>query len=279
MASVPELVGLSTPVVFAGATYSLFHWIDKNASGEAKAAITGWFKPLKYDRTALASALLELFDRIYGRPLLSLRSLVRSSVISMTLTLIYWIFFTDLISDVKRLRPQNYVFLYYIPVPLIFNAAADYISLFLVRRWLQIKEHSQFFIITTGALAGISVVLSLYIAREVLATSVMGRHLGMSETEALSTILTYWKDVISDLSRGDTSTFHPLLILPALATHFWLLLLAAAVASVKAANYFLWSVGKMQWFLKEGHKHPLDALGYVAATLVFVVMSISHWIY
>jgi hypothetical protein len=30
-------------------------------------------------------------------------------------------------------------------------------------------------------------------------------------------------------------------------------------------NYFLWSVGKMQWFLKQGHEHPLEAIGYVAA--------------
>jgi hypothetical protein len=26
----------------------------------------------------------------------------------------------------------------------------------------------------------------------------------------------------------------------------------------------------MQWFLKQGHLHPLDAIGYVAAVIVFL---------
>jgi hypothetical protein len=31
-----------------------------------------------------------------------------------------------------------------------------------------------------------------------------------------------------------------------------------------------WVVGRTQWFLKEGKEHPLKAIGYVAAVVVFL---------
>ena len=56
-------------------------------AGESR--IVGWLKPLDYDRAAVANAILEVFDRIYSRPLLSLRAFVRSALISIALTIAF----------------------------------------------------------------------------------------------------------------------------------------------------------------------------------------------
>ena len=60
------------------------------------------------------------------------------------------------------------------------------------------------------------------------------------------------------------------MIFSALAIHLWLPLLGVGILFLRVINWLLWGVTKMQWFLKQGHLHPLDAIGYVAAVLVFV---------
>jgi hypothetical protein len=52
--------------------------------------------------------------------------------------------------------------------------------------------------------------------------------------------------------------------------HLWLPLLALCVVLLRVLDLLLASAGRMQWFLKQGQHHPLDALGYVASGLVFV---------
>jgi hypothetical protein len=39
LTEVLELLGLTTPLVYAAATYGLFRWLDKKASGPAKRAL------------------------------------------------------------------------------------------------------------------------------------------------------------------------------------------------------------------------------------------------
>jgi hypothetical protein len=57
-------LGFFTPFIYAAGTYGFFHYLDKQASPKAKKAISGWFKPLEYDRAAVAAAVVELFDRL-----------------------------------------------------------------------------------------------------------------------------------------------------------------------------------------------------------------------
>jgi hypothetical protein len=60
------------------------------------------------------------------------------------------------------------------------------------------------------------------------------------------------------------------IILSSFAVHLWLPLLGVAILCLRFLNFVLWSFVKIQWFLKQGHLHPLDAIGYVAAVLVFL---------
>jgi hypothetical protein len=59
-------------------------------------------------------------------------------------------------------------------------------------------------------------------------------------------------------------------VFPALAVHLWLPILALCIALLKALNLFRIGIGKAQWFFKDGKDHPLDAIGYIAAALVFL---------
>jgi hypothetical protein len=49
-----------------------------------------------------------------------------------------------------------------------------------------------------------------------------------------------------------------------------LLLFALGVLIVRSLTPLSWIVGRAQWALKEGKEHPLKAIGYVAAIVVFL---------
>src|ERR1043166_6168146 len=89
MGELLKLLGLGTPFVYAAGVYAAFHWLDKNASDAAKNAIFSWFKPLEYDRVGMAAAIVNVFDRLYGSPLLSWRALSRSALFTIVFTIIY----------------------------------------------------------------------------------------------------------------------------------------------------------------------------------------------
>jgi hypothetical protein len=83
-----KVLGFTTPLIYAAATYGVFHWLDKKASGQAKRAISGWLQSGQYDRVAFSNTTIELFDRIYTRQLLSWQAFLRSALITICVTII-----------------------------------------------------------------------------------------------------------------------------------------------------------------------------------------------
>jgi hypothetical protein len=63
-----------------------------------------------------------------------------------------------------------------------------------------------------------------------------------------------------------------------MAVHLWLPLLGVGIAVIRTARYLSQPVVFMQWFLDQGDKHPYEAVGYVVATLVFILGAIVHWV-
>ena len=57
---------------------------------------------------------------------------------------------------------------------------------------------------------------------------------------------------------------------PAFAVFAWLPLFALGIVTARLLTPLSWIVGRTQWFLKEGKEHPLKAIGYVAAVVVFL---------
>jgi hypothetical protein len=62
--------------------------------------------------------------------------------------------------------------------------------------------------------------------------------------------------------------FYP--FVPGLAVFAWLPLFGLSMLLLRVVGPLLTLIEKMQWFLKDGKDHPLEAVGYVASVAVFV---------
>jgi hypothetical protein len=64
-------------------------------------------------------------------------------------------------------------------------------------------------------------------------------------------------------------------VVAATAVFLWLPLLAFGILGVRALTPLLWMVGKAEWLLKDGEKHPLKVVGTVAAGLVLTITGLQ----
>ena len=78
MAELLKLLGFTTPLIYAAAAYGFFLFLDENASDEAKDLLAQTMRLKDYKKEQIASALVEVFDRIYTYPLLRWRAFGRS---------------------------------------------------------------------------------------------------------------------------------------------------------------------------------------------------------
>jgi hypothetical protein len=94
---------------------------------------------------------------------------------------------------------------------------------------------------------------------------------------AVTIFLRVWNyDVFTAFPRNylyilNYDDFQGALNIAALLVHLWLPFFALCVGLLKGLNYFQLATKGAQWFLKQGRLHPLDALGFVAAPLVFLI--------
>jgi hypothetical protein len=247
-----------TPALYAAATFGFFHWLDKKASSAAKNAFIDWLQPVAYDQRAIVRAGLELFDRLYTTPLLSVTAFLRSSAFTTLVFCIFLYEFSD-IDSFNEVDASQTVITF--GPSFVINILSDYVSLFVVRRWL-IAGSDKVRTLLIGPAVGIIVVLLFQFARDV--TTILA--------------LSSYRDWIFDIRLiGNLLLIH--LTLPqwfgttisALIVHLWLPLLVLCIALLKTMNYFRRAVGWTQWFIKQGRQHPLDAVGYVAAMIAFVI--------
>src|SRR5438552_1593172 len=93
-----EWLGAGTPFVYAGLTYWIFYFLDKNASLTAKRAISKLIGRGDYKDHDLRAAVLNAFDHVYGYPLLRLNSLIRCAIYSVVSYFIFiiWFFWKDI---------------------------------------------------------------------------------------------------------------------------------------------------------------------------------------
>jgi hypothetical protein len=259
-----KLLGFSTPLIYAGATYGFFLWLDKKASRPAKKAISGWLMPKQYDRAGTAIAILELFDRAYTHPLLTWRTFVRSALITYLVTgvILYSSGFT-FSADISRAE-------HYIDWPLkiftmslfVVNTLSDYVALFMIRYFLANKYINPFLALVIGPGIGVLFVVFCISVRALIFifSITLEAHASippMSNNWGLILFLMMNK-IFLMTSVG------------ALLVHLWLPFFALCVGLLKGLNYLLLAAHTAQWFLKRGKDHPLEAVGFVAAPLVFL---------
>jgi hypothetical protein len=268
-----KLLNLSAPLLYALTTYGLFHFLDRKASGAAKAAISNWFKTTGRSKADVSYVILELFDRIYERPLWSIRSFLRSAIVSLAVTSVSII--QALLIDLES--PMVLVHRYF-AIIILTIILSDYTSLFVVRLFLRISRNHPVWSLVGGAITGMFVVLVFYATRSMLFFLADGLYTGalqqalsrVSPLDLFMILLPISSELVAKMISLDWQDPRTSFILPALAVHLWLPLFGIGVAFARAVNSFAWSVDKMQWFLKQGRLHPLQAIGYVAAVVIFI---------
>jgi hypothetical protein len=248
-----KFLGFGTPFFYASATYGVFHYLDRKASAKAKQAISAWFKPLEYDKATVAAVLVELLDRLYTKPLFGWRAMLRSFCASLALLIIFFYEFYSGPINVERVLVPFLLLL-------ISNATSDYLSLFVIRRWLAKAGKRPPFAILTGLLIGVMIIIAVQVCVLFIAWLTFEPQFIIDDFTAAAS---------SDGFTLSTDGSDAVTLLSQFAVLLWLPLLGVAILFLQIVNSLLWSVAKMQWFLKQGHLHPLDAIGYVASAIVF----------
>jgi hypothetical protein len=263
VSDVVKLLGLSTPLLYAGAVYGMFRYLDKRASDEAKKTLASLFTPMPYDPKVVAAAILDVFDRLYAQPLFRPKAFVRSALLTLTLTtaLAY-----EIINNVRyfdKIQFTDLTYYQYATPQLISNIFTDYLSLFLIRRWLLMAGRRPITALMGSFLVGTAIVLLAASVMRWTENVVVHGHDGIS---ALQDNIFWWQAAVRNpLGMPDTP-----LLLPAIAVNMWLVLFAIGLVCLKLISPIISLTGKLQWFLDRGEQHALEAIGIVGAFFVLV---------
>jgi hypothetical protein len=216
-----------------------------------------------YKNEQVASALVEVFDRIYTYPLLRWRAFLRSLLFT---TVVSAIFLFEMGGSITRLflfgETYSFLNLLFLLVGLLFNAFTDYLSLFVIRPLLFRSGTKPVIGLVLGTVSGAAIVIGGHLLRAVVVNI-----MEFSDLFWLSTFLVLQGALAFGVMYLIYQRF---LMVPALAVFLWLPLLALGILTVRLLTPLSWIVGRTQWFLKEGKEHPLKAIGYVAAVVVFL---------
>jgi hypothetical protein len=151
---------------------------------------------------------------------------------------------------------------------LLFNFLTDYVSLFVIRPLLVRSGTKPVIGLALGTLSAVAIVYVANLLRMLVIVIVSDWiEWGYSFSKVVYTI----RDSFAAVDAYFVTSFAMLFIWPAMAVFTWLPLFALGILIIRALSPLSWIVEKAQWALKEGDKHPLKAIGCVAAVVVFAV--------
>jgi hypothetical protein len=256
-----EHLGYATPLLYATTAYGVFAWLDNNASDEAKAALANTMKLQNAGSQRIASALVEVFDGLYTHPLFRWRAVGRSVLFTVVVSIVFVIEFNRPPMTWSEFKTHlgNPPVLVAIVMFFATNALTDYISLFIIRPWLNFCGARPVLALVTGTLLGALVVNFGALLRLLVLYAMAIAMFGISQ----------WSAILVNVKAILPGTL--LMALPAVVVFAWLPLFASGIVASRIFGGFSWIIGKAQWALKDGKEHPLKVVGYVAAAIVFFV--------
>lgn len=261
-----KLLGFGAPLIYAAATYGFFHWLDTNISDEARAALASMVRQTDHEDVKVSAAILHVFDRIYPTPLLSLRTFARSVFFTLVVSAIY--LYETLPRD---FGPDNSLVLNIVLIGISTNIFSDYFALFFIRRWLATRFQSPMLSLLVGFVIGVCVVVILGLIRRAALFNVLPIP-DFSFLDRLNGEPSEIQMVLSNISSAFHFVFGAFgLTIPATAVFIWLPLLAFGLLLLRAGTPASLVVAKVQWLLKDGKDHPLEAVGYVVGAVVFIL--------
>jgi hypothetical protein len=271
-----QLLGFTTPFVYAAATYFFFHWLDKKASGAAKATLSRWLERRKSSVYAVGPAFVELFDRVYTRPLLGPVAFLRSAAITVIITfvVVYELGPTDDPTDWLRFFAGGWIGLF---LALAGNIISDYSSLFIVRWFLTNESTAPIIRAVLGPTLGIlAVALVQSVANVMFVSSWFFNSSNVDIPNLFDVISTgiglFMLPFLVNVDDG-SGLFWRAWYFSSILVHFWLPLLALCAYLARLIPYLFHAVSFAQWFIKRGRDHPLDAIGLIASVVVFAIIS------
>jgi hypothetical protein len=256
-------IGLDEAFAYAIATYFLFLYLNRIASKDARREISDWLRSKPSRRVDFMPAVVGAFDGLYSSPLFRPKAFLRSAV----LTLLFTALMTWFIS------PMTFIFAYHVPEmrpqwigQIITNIFSDYIALFVIRYYLGLGKSRLFSSILVAPILGAIVVAGLYIARDVAIFSISTRTFHLRY---------FWEGAQDWLAfiRADGSSNRALL-LPALLIHAWLPLFGVSAIVTRLLSWLFRFLEVSHWFIRRRNEAPLQAIGLVAATIIFIGVSI-----
>jgi hypothetical protein len=243
-------LGLATPVMYAAGVFWLFNWLDSKISKEAKSAIQATIKLKDVKAGEVALAFIELFDRLYSRPLLSFRAFWRSSLFTALVTAAF--FLEGVFLEGPWIPHDMYHAWLAVAIlqMFVFNAVSDYASLFAVREMLTRSGAHPIIGILNATAAGCLIVLLTCALR------IEFRHYGAG-----------WPISITQTDLLASRYF----VLAALLVLAWLPLFVLSIISARMIGYLFWFARRTEWIFEDGTKHPLTIVGYISGALVFAI--------
>ena len=147
------------------------------------------------------------------------------------------------------------------------NIVSDYLSLFIIKRWLRHTSSSPLLSFVGALVTAICFIFILYTVK------------------SLAVIFVFF----SELYRGGPFDYDPHLLMlllsrfydspkwlllsagmwPAIAVHAWIPLMGLSILAIKGLSYTSRYVGFFRWLLKDGDQNPFEAVAYAAASIVF----------
>jgi hypothetical protein len=264
---IAEHFGWISPFAYAAGTYKLFSWIDKDVSDAAKKGLAKTMGLTDIKTKGAAGAVVDVFDLIYSAPLLHWKAFGRSALFTLVLTAIF-IFEVRRSTLIRNLEQSADGFIlaraYFATFAV--NALSDYLALFIIRPWLRLAGNAPVLALTAATLLGFLSVGIGTLFRMFVSLMFFPMPLPYPPERA-------FHEGVPLFRFEDIFTFAVVAVVPAVAVFMWLPLLAFGILVLRLLKPLSWAVSKVQWFLAEGEKHPLKAVGFIAALTVFVISS------
>jgi hypothetical protein len=154
---------------------------------------------------------------------------------------------------------------------------SDYISLIIVRRYLSVGVANFISSLIISFFIGVTVVFLATMIFITFSYELIFLHqMGVGALFSREIFVRLYSGVIGNF----TVYFeHPETFLwnvgPAFLIHFWMVLFAVGALLTRLLYAIFFAITWAQWLLKQGDRHPLRAIGVVAASLVFIISAFS----
>jgi hypothetical protein len=199
------------------------------------------------------------------------RAFFRSAAITLFITAIY-AYEVKLVTIISERDPAsiNTLPYYFVMIGsmLAINVISDYVSLPVARRWLAMAGNRPVFALISSQFIFALVFIIGFLLRVTLAVALLllfssyYRFYGTPRRMVVDAwnLLLYDRDSVVSL------------LIPSIIVYMWLPLFGLSILLVRVGERLFPAVRTVQSALKDGDKHPLNAVGYVAAVLVFVAI-------